>query len=132
MKIKALILFSLLFISASVLAQNVGKKIYKCYVDKDMSTWRSVIDSLQKQKELGALSVDETWMLLDYQYGYLGWAVSEKKTMKRKAEVYLDVAEENLDELIEKQGASATSNAFNAAFVAYEISLNPIKDPFIG
>lgn len=132
MKIKALIVFSLLFISASVLAQNVGKKIYKCYVDKDMSTWRSVIDSLQKQKELGALSVDETWMLLDYQYGYLGWAVSEKKTMKRKAEVYLDVAEENLDELIEKQGASATSNAFNAAFVAYEISLNPIKAPFIG
>ena len=37
-----------------------------------------------------------------------------------------------LDELIEKQGASATSNAFNAAFVAYEISLNPIKAPFIG
>lgn len=132
MKFKVLILFTLLFAFASVFGSDVGSKIYRCYVDKDMSTWRSVIDSLQKEKELGHLSDDAQWQLLEYQYGYLGWAVSEKKTMKKVAEIYLDVAEDNLDELVEKQGASATSNAYHAAFVAYEISLNPIKAPFIG
>ena len=130
MRYKILILFTLLAFSLS--AENVGTIIYKCYVDKDMSAWRNVIDSLQRQKELGVLSVEETWKLLDYQYGYLGWTVSEKKTMKREAESYLSVAQENLDELTDKFGKTSESNAFNAAFVAYEISLNPIKAPFIG
>ena len=126
----ALILFALL--SFSVSAENVGKKIYDCYINKDMSTWRVVIDSLQGEYDASGMTTADVWQMLDYQYGYLGWAVSEKKTMRKVAEKYLAVAKENLSDLIDKFGKTSTSNAFNAAFVAYDISLNPIKAPFIG
>lgn len=130
MRYKILILFALLAFSVS--AENLGKIIYDSYVNKDMAMWKTVIDSLQKQKELGNFSTEQKWQLLDYQYGYLGWAVSEKKTMRKEAEKYLSVAKENLSELIDEFGKTSSSNAFNAAFVAYDISLNPIKAPFIG
>ena len=54
------------------------------------------------------------------------------KSAKIEAEKYLSVAKENLSELIDEFGKTSSSNAFNAAFVAYDISLNPIKAPFIG
>ena len=125
-----LILFALL--SFSVSAENVGKKIYDCYINKDMSTWREVIDSLQGEYDASGMTTAETWQMLDYQYGYLGWAVSEKKTMRKEAEKYLAAAKKNLSELIEQGGVNSTSNAFNAAFTAYDISLSPIKAPFLG
>ena len=116
----------------SVSAQNVSKKIYDCYINKDMATWKTVIDSLQNEYSNGRLTTADAWQILDYQYGYLGWAVSEKKTMRKEAEKYLEVAKDNLSYMIEQGGVNSTTNAFNAAFVAYDISLNPMKAPFIG
>lgn len=131
MKTKFLILIFTVF-SLSVYAENISKIIYDSYVDKEMTIWKSVIDSLQVEKELGKLSVDQKWELLNYQYGYVAWAISKKKTMKHEAEAYLDVAKENLSELVEVNGKTSLSNAYNAAFVAYEIGITPIKAPFIG
>lgn len=126
----SIILFVLL--TFSVNAQNMGKKIYDCYITKDMATWKTVIDSLQVEYDASRMTTEETWQMLDYQYGYLGWAVSEKKAMRIEAEKYLAAAKKNLSELIEQGGANSTSNAFNAAFTAYDISLSPIKAPFLG
>jgi tetratricopeptide (TPR) repeat protein len=131
MKTKFLIFIFTVF-SLSVYAENMSKIIYDSYVDKEMTIWKSVIDSLQVEKELGKLSVDQKWELLNYQYGYVAWAISKKKTMKHEAENYLDVAKENLSELVEINGKTSLSNAYNAAFVAYEIGITPIKAPFIG
>jgi tetratricopeptide (TPR) repeat protein len=131
MKTKFLILIFAVF-SLSVYAENISKIVYDSYVDKEMTIWKSVIDSLQVEKELGKLSVDQKWELLNYQYGYVAWAISKKKTMKHEAEAYLDVAKENLSELVEANGKTSLSNAYNAAFVAYEIGITPIKAPFIG
>ena len=131
MKTKFLILIFTVF-SLSVYAENISKIVYDSYVDKEMTIWKSVIDSLQVEKELGKLSVDQKWELLNYQYGYVAWAISKKKTMKQEAEAYLDVAKENLSELVEANGKTSLSNAYNAAFVAYEIGITPIKAPFIG
>ena len=131
MKTKFLILIFTVF-SLSVYAENISKIVYDSYVDKEMTIWKSVIDSLQVEKELGKLSVDQKWELLNYQYGYVAWAISKKKTMKHEAEAYLDVAKENLSELVEVNGKTSLSNAYNAAFVAYEIGITPIKAPFIG
>jgi tetratricopeptide (TPR) repeat protein len=131
MKTKFLILIFTVF-SLSVYAENISKIVYDSYVDKEMTIWKSVIDSLQVEKELGKLTVDQKWELLNYQYGYVAWAISKKKTMKHEAEAYLDVAKENLSELVEANGKTSLSNAYNAAFVAYEIGITPIKAPFIG
>ena len=103
----ALILFALL--SFSVSAENVGKKIYDCYINKDMATWRVVIDSLQGEYDASAMTTADVWQMLDYQYGYLGWAVSEKKIMRKVAEKYLAVAKENLSDLIDKFGRGEIS-----------------------
>ena len=97
-----------------------------------MSTWKTKIDSLQKEKEVGHLSIASQWQLLEYQYGYIAWAISKKKTMKREADDYLEVAKENLSDLVQLSGKTSLSNAYNAAFVAYEIGITPFKAPFIG
>lgn len=130
--IKLILLLLTFSVSFSVNAENVGKIIYDSYINKNMTRWKDVIDSLQREKELGKFSVEQKWQLLDYQYGYIAWAVSKKKTMKREAEDYLDLAKENLSEMVESTGKTALSNAFNAAFVAYEIGITPFKAPFIG
>ena len=130
MRTNILILFTLIFFSVN--AENTSKIIYKCYVEKDMSTWKTKIDSLQNENELDPLSVDSRWQLLEYQYGYIAWAISKKKTMKREADDYLEVAKENLSDLEQLSGKTSLSNAYNAAFVAYEIGITPFKAPFIG
>jgi hypothetical protein len=127
-----LLTFSVIFSVSAENVENVGKIIYDSYINKDMTRWKAVIDSLQREKELGNFSVQQKWQLLDYQYGYIAWAVSKKKAMKREAEDYLDLAKENLSEMVELSGKTALSNAFNAAFVAYEIGITPFKAPFIG
>ena len=131
--IKLILIFLLAFSEAlSVNAENVSKIIYDSYINKDMTRWKAVIDSLQLEKESGKLSIEQKWELLDYQYGYIAWAISKKKTMKHEAETYLDVAKDNLSELVEISGKTSLSNAFSAAFVAYEIGITPFKAPFIG
>lgn len=131
--IKLILIFLLAFSAAlSVNAENVSKIIYDSYINKDMTRWKAVIDSLQLEKESGKLSIEQKWELLDYQYGYIAWAISKKKTMKHEAETYLDVAKDNLSELVEISGKTSLSNAFSAAFVAYEIGITPFKAPFIG
>ena len=130
MRTNILILFTLIFFSVN--AENTSKIIYKCYVEKDMSTWKAKIDSLHNENELDHLSVDSRWQLLEYQYGYIAWAISKKKTMKREADDYLEVAKENLSDLVQLSGKTSLSNAYNAAFVAYEIGITPFKAPFIG
>ena len=129
---KILLLLLTFSISVSVSAENVGEVIYDCYINKNMTKWKTVIDSLQREKELGKFTTDQKWQLLEYQYGYLGWAVSVKKAMKREAEEYLDLAKDNLSEMVVLSGKTSLSNAFNAAFVAYEIGITPFKAPFIG
>jgi tetratricopeptide (TPR) repeat protein len=131
--IKLILIFLLAFsVALSVNAENVSKIIYDSYINKDMTRWKAVIDSLQLEKESGKLSIEQKWELLDYQYGYIAWAISKKKTMKHEAETYLDVAKDNLSELVEISGKTSLSNAFSAAFVAYEIGITPFKAPFIG
>ena len=41
-------------------------------------------------------------------------------------------AKDNLSKMVEINGKTALSNAYNAAFVAYEIGITPFKAPFIG
>ncbi len=131
--IKLILIFLLAFPAAlSVNAENVSKIIYDSYINKDMTRWKAVIDSLQLEKESGELSIEQKWELLDYQYGYIAWAISKKKTMKHEAETYLSIAKDNLSEFVELYGKTSLSNAYNAAFVAYEIGITPFKAPFIG
>ena len=93
-----LLTFSVIFSVSAENVENVGKIIYDSYINKDMTRWKTVIDSLQREKELGNFSVQQKWQLLDYQYGYIAWAVSKKKAMKREAEDYLDLAKENYEQ----------------------------------
>ena len=131
--IKLILIFLLTFSAAlSVSAENVSKIIYDSYINKDMTRWKAVIDSLQKEQELGSFTIEQKWQLLEYQYGYIAWAISKKKTMKREADDYLDLAKDNLSKMVEINGKTALSNAYNAAFVAYEIGITPFKAPFIG
>lgn len=121
---------SFFFFSAN--AEHVNKIIYNSYVYKDMNRWKSIIDSLQLENEKNILNISEKWELLNYQYGYIAWAISNKKEKKSDAEKYLAIAENNLEELEELIGKTPTINAYHSAFIAYDIGITPFKAPFIG
>lgn len=125
-----IILFSVL--SYVAYAESVSDAIYYSYVYKDMDRWKAVIDSLQAEKHKGNLNISQQWDLLNYQYGYIAWAISKKKEKKDEAENYLALANENLEDLEELFAKTPILYAYKSAFIAYEIGLSPIKAPFVG
>lgn len=93
-----------------------------------MQKWKSVIDSIetvQKNK-----SNAEYLELLNYQYGYIAWCISEKKYTE--AEMYLKKAENSLTILLKKNYNLSMLYAYKAAFVGFSIGISFYKAPFIG
>ena len=90
-KMKKFILFTILSIfSFSAYADNVSRTIYNSYVNKDMNHWKIIIDSLQVELEKGNLKVQQKWELLNYQYGYIAWAISKKKEKNKQITIKRD------------------------------------------
>ncbi|WP_372650935.1 hypothetical protein [Draconibacterium sp.] len=121
--ITLLLVFSL---SVSAFASN-KKKIYQAYINNRMDEWKTIIDSLEQNKTENAGYLSE---LVNYQYGYIGYCLAEDDD--KKAKHYLDLAEENLETLEEKNFNPALINAYKAAFWGFKIGIQPIKAPIYG
>lgn len=117
-------LFALL--NCSLYAQN-NKLIYKAYTNSNMNQWKHSMDSMNVIKQK---TNKELLELINYQYGYIGWCISNKKTVE--AEKYLEKASLNLKQLEQKKYNLSMLYAYKAAFVGFEIGLSPYKAPFIG
>jgi tetratricopeptide (TPR) repeat protein len=100
--------------------------IYAAYVSGNMKQWKEIIDRLGRQELKGK----ELGNLLNFQYGYIGWCIGEKRFDEAKG--YLETAEKNLL-ILEKDGLSATLvKAYKAAFYGFRISMNKILAPVLG
>ncbi|WP_319589547.1 hypothetical protein [uncultured Draconibacterium sp.] len=119
-------LFMFFVLSVSVSASN-KEKIYQAYISNRMNDWQSVIDSLEQNKTESADYLSE---LMNYQYGYIGYCLAEDDD--KKAKHYLDLAENNLEILENKNFDPALVNAYKAAFWGFKIGLSPIKAPIFG
>ena len=119
-------LFMFFVLSVSVSASN-KEKIYQAYISNRMNDWQSVIDSMEQNKTESADYLSE---LMNYQYGYIGYCLAEDDD--KKAKHYLDLAENNLEILENKNFDPALVNAYEAAFWGFKIGLSPIKAPIYG
>lgn len=102
-------------------------KIYAAYIGNTMEKWKSIIDKMEGTKNSNAGFLLE---LVNFQYGYIGYCLGNDKM--KEAEKYLDLAEENLDELEKAGGEPSQISAYRSAFYGFNIGLNKMKAPFLG
>lgn len=125
-KIILLVSLTLFLTDLSSWAMSPKKSIYKAYIGADMQLWRMVIDSLHAKSNK---TIEQEIELLNYEYGYIGWCLSQKK--KQVAETYLKRYEARLSKLTTNQTQGLRS-AYRSAYYGFEIGLNNVKAPFLG
>lgn len=109
-----------------LLGQN-HPSIYSAYISGNMSRWQYSMDSM----ETAQLKSDEATLdLINYQYGYIAWCISQNRM--DEATVYLQKSRANLNRLEQKKYRLSLLYAYKAAFVGFEIGVSPFKAPFIG
>lgn len=137
LKKSVLILIGIFAVAIIVSAESgfgdLKSKIYKSYMNRDMKSWRYIIDDFHKK---GISGIDSLDFILCVEYGYLAWTLSEDKTSE--CEKYLDKAfsdldnfEKNLESVPKKTHLRKTLEAkyksYNSAFLAYQIKLSPVR-----
>jgi tetratricopeptide (TPR) repeat protein len=123
------ITLSILLILLSVFQVSGSEKseIYKAYIAGNMDNWKKVIDAMASTGKSSDSFIAE---LLNYQYGYIGWAVGNKQ--HGEAKKYLSLAEENLDKLSKNKKYASLVLAYRGAFYGYRISMNKLLAPVLG
>jgi hypothetical protein len=101
--------------------------IYNCYVNNQMTVWKNIIDQLNNQQPK---SNDQLLELINYQYGYIGLCLENKR--KDEALDYLKLAEENVKRIEAVRSELSLVNAYKAGFYGYHIAINKFSAPFIG
>lgn len=107
------------------LAQN-NPLIYKAYISDNMNEWKQTIEVLEQKQKTDKDILD----LINYQYGYIGWSISQKKI--KEAELYMAKSEKHIQFLVNKKKYSSMMYAYKAAFVGFKINMSPYKAPLIG
>ena len=124
---KYTITIAILVFSVSYAMASYRSEIYNCYITGDMTRWKVLIDKLAEEKSSDPEVIIE---LVNYQYGFVGWAIGNKK--EEEAKQYLELAEENLGKLEIYPSYNSLVNSYKAAFYGYKIGLNKILAPFLG
>jgi tetratricopeptide (TPR) repeat protein len=110
-------------------SQSTSYKVYQCYVQRDMATWKNIIDSIES---LPQLSIMQHIEVLNYEYGYTAWRLSKDYENKKEAAYYLEKAYIHLHALPQLDRNAALIAAYEGAFIGYQIAISPVKAPFIG
>jgi tetratricopeptide (TPR) repeat protein len=92
-----------------------------------MPVWKNLIDQLNNQPQK---NYDQLLELINYQYGYIGWCLENKR--KDEASDYLKLAEANVKLLEAGKFGLSLVNAYKAAFYGYHIAINKFSAPFNG
>jgi tetratricopeptide (TPR) repeat protein len=124
---KYLIIFILLIMQTYLIHASNKKDIYKAYISNNMKKWKQTIDAMQKKgNKTNAFLLE----LINYQYGYIGYCIGEKKD--NEAKTYIKLAKENLEQLESQNYSMSMVHAYKAAIYGFQIGLNIIKAPFLG
>lgn len=127
MERKKYILITILSAFSLILVSQNNIPIYRAFLSGDMTKWKFSMDSIEAKKPK---TNKDNLDLINYQYGYIGWCIGQKK--KAEAEKYM-AKTEKLIELLEKNRYNLSMlHAYKATMVGFEIGLSPYKAPFIG
>ncbi|MCX6237142.1 MAG: hypothetical protein NTY07_06210 [Bacteroidia bacterium] len=124
---KYLLVIILIGLFALSVKGSYKSEIYNCYVNNHMPVWKNIIDQLNSQPEKSNELLLE---LVNYQYGYIGWCLTNNR--KDEALEYLKLAEENVKLLETKKFELSLINAYKSAFYGYRIALSKFMAPFLG
>lgn len=118
----------MLFITISVYPINKAAML-NAYLSGDMHYWQKQID-LSKLKT--NLTSEESMVLLNYEYGYIGYLLGIKS--HKQASYYLKDASARLKNLksLQRDVDRGQLEALSAAFTGYQIGLAPWKAPLLG
>ncbi len=105
--------------SSICFAQYSDKQLYDAYLVRDMEVWERYIASV----DVDTASVEERVRLLNYEYGYVAYSISQGHA---NARVLLDKFESNLEALRDVL-PEATYLAYRCGMNSYELSLNKVR-----
>ncbi len=115
-RIKLLIINLLLLGSSACLAQYSDQQLYRAYLHRDMHTWQAYL----ADTDFDQAPLDEQLRYLNYQYGYVAYAISINHDNARQL---LTDYEANI-ETLRPRLPEATYLAYKAGASSYELSLN--------
>ncbi len=120
----------LLFSSLGIMSaqQSPNERVYRAYISDEMDAWDQVIVELRNRK--ASLSDPQLSELINYYYGYTGWAIGEGHD--KKANQYILEAEDIINQLSVKYPGRPDLSAYKGAFIAYRIGIKPIRALFLG
>ena len=101
--------------------------IYMAYIDDKMEIWEKTLDIMDGVSDKSNEFLLE---LVNYQYGYIGYCL--KSGNKGEARKYLDLVQENIGILENKNYRPGLIDAYKAAIYGFKISLTPITAPLNG
>jgi tetratricopeptide (TPR) repeat protein len=125
---KSLVLFFLLILLHLHVHASHRENIYKAYINNDMQAWKNTIDKMNLSS--GNASDEFLLELVNYEYGYIGWCIGNKKTAEAKE--YLKKAENRLITLEKNQFRLSMIEAYKSAFYGFQIGFNKLKAPVLG
>ena len=119
----------LLILSLQICAQDFRARIYDAYLDSRMDLWKATMNQMERQ---AAESDDPSLLyeLTEVQYGYIGYCLSMKQ--KKEAERVLEVAEKQVEMLLDTEVNQSRLYSLMGAFYGYRVSLQPIRAPYFG
>jgi len=122
-------LFLLIFITLCITLVTAGEKetIYRAYLTNDMATWKTTIDAMHAE---GGKSNERELELLNYEYGYVGWCIGNKR--KSEAKRYLERSLERIERLKEANHRLPLLQAYESAYLGFQIGLTNLKAPKLG
>jgi tetratricopeptide (TPR) repeat protein len=121
------IILALLTIVFSGVDASPGSEIYNAYITGNMKAWKEVIDSMI---QTGPRDNEELLELTNYEYGYIGWCVGNKRFGEVRK--YLDLAGGNLEILSGDPVHLSMVNSYKSAFYGYRIGMNILSAPVLG
>ena len=101
--------------------------IYMSFTGDDMSPWKEVVDSMEKE---GQKTPKQRLELVNYAYGYIGWCIGKERY--DEAREYMERAGNHMDMLEDLHYELSSVYAYRAAYTGFRIALAPYKAPFLG
>ncbi len=124
---KKLLLLILIHLSCLLALAQEKEAIYRSYVYNDMATWKKTIDAMHAEPNKNN---ERELELLNYEYGYIGWSIGSKKN--GEARIYLERGLERLKRLRKNNYRVAVLDAYESAFLGFQIGLANLKAPRLG
>lgn len=124
-----LILNSLPPFAISGVTYDFDSRLYQSYLQGNMANWEKIIADMEEEYKRTD-DIQTLFAITHAQYGYIGYLLGSK--MDAKGVLFLSRAEANVTTLLQQNPQWVEAMALRAALLAFRVSLNPLKAPFLG